>query len=193
MKAINQLAQSMNDLSDKQLVERVIGGDKASYGALVNKYSTLVYRRALTMLKDCDAAMDVTQQCFLIGYENLDRLRNPSSFAHWIAGITKNLCRGVQKKQKDSPLSLDALAEVGIEPGDPGTIDLQERELREALDRIISRLREKHREVLDLRCTRDFSYEKIADFLGISMSAVKSRLYHAKKEVLKKLKREGWI
>jgi RNA polymerase sigma-70 factor (ECF subfamily) len=182
----------MNDLSDKQLVERVIGGDKASYGALVDKYSNLVYRRALTLVKDCDAAMDVTQQSFLIGYESLDRLRNPSSFAQWIAGITKNLCRGVQKERKDTPLSLDALAEVGIEPGDPGTINLQEKELTEALSRIINGLGEKYREVLDLRCTRDFSYEKIADFLGISMSAVKSRLYHAKKEILKKLKREGW-
>ena len=187
------MAQSMNNLSDKQIVERVISGDKESYGLLVDRHGHLVYRLALNILRDCDAAMDVTQEALTIGYESLDRLRNPSSFASWIAGITKNLCRHVQKERKNTPLSLDHLADIGIEPGDPGTVDLAEQELLLAMRKVIGRLPETYREILELRCSEDFSYKKIADFLGISMSAVKSRLYHAKKEILKRLEKEGWL
>ena len=193
MRAINHLAQSMDNLSDRQIVELVIRGDKESYGLLVDRHGNLVYRLALNILRDCDRAMDVTQEAFMIGYETMDRLRNPSSFASWIAGIAKNLCRHVQKERKNSPLSLDYLADIGIEPGDPGTLDLAEKELLLAMRKTIAKLPQKYREILDLRCTENFSYQKIADFLGISMSAVKSRLYHAKKEILKRLKKEGLV
>lgn len=183
----------MDTLSDKQIVEKVTNGDKGAYGVLVDRHGNLVYRLALNILRDCDAAMDVIQEAFTIGYESLDRLKNPSSFASWIAGITKNLCRHVQKERKNSPLSLDHLADIGIEPGGPGTPDLGEQELLLAMRKVIGRLPETYREILELRCSTDFSYQKIADFLGISMSAVKSRLYHAKKEILKRLKKEGWL
>ena len=82
------MAQSMDNLLDKEIVERVIVGDKDLYGVLVDRYSGLVYRLALNILADCDAAEDVTQEAFMIAYENLQCLGNPSSFASWIAVIT---------------------------------------------------------------------------------------------------------
>jgi RNA polymerase sigma-70 factor (ECF subfamily) len=183
----------MDTLSDKQIVEKVANGDKESYGVLVDRHGSLVYRLALNILRDCDAAMDVMQEAFMIAYETMDRLRNPSSFASWIAGITKNLCRHVQKERKNTPLSLDYLADIGIEPGDPGTVDVADKELLLALRSTINKLPQMYREILDLRCTKNFSYQKIAEFLSISMSAVKSRLYRAKKEILKRFKKEGWL
>ena len=48
----------MDNLSDKQIVERVISGDKESYGLLVDRHGNLVYRLALDILRDCDDAMN---------------------------------------------------------------------------------------------------------------------------------------
>lgn len=186
------MAQSDQTLSDKQLVEQVLNGDKESYGILVDRYAGLVYRLALNLLQDCDVAEDVTQESFTIGYENLECLKKPSSFASWMAVITKNQCHKLlRQKATNSSVSLEYLAEVGIEPADHGNSPAIDKEMTTALRRIVTNMPQKYREILDLRYVEEFSYKKLSDFLGITMSAVKSRLYHAKKEVLKRLKKEG--
>jgi RNA polymerase sigma factor (sigma-70 family) len=183
----------MGDLLDEQVIERVLGGDKNLYGILVDRYAGLVYRLALNILHDCDTAEDMTQESFMIAYENLECLRNPSTFASWIAVITRNQCHKLQRKQKIAPLSLDYLGEIGIEPGDHGNSPMIDKHRATSLRKIIATLPEKYRIILDLRYVEEFSYKRVSDFLGITMSAVKSRLYHAKKEVLKRLKKEGWL
>jgi len=194
MRDIGYMAQSADNLSDKQVIERVLNGDKDSYGILVDRYAGLVYRLALNILADCDAAEDVTQETLMIAYENLQCLKNPSSFASWIAVITKNQCHKVRRKKGANTLvSLDYLVDIGIEPGDHGNSPSLDKEMAIALRRIVTKLPKKYREILDLRYAEGFSYKKLSDFLGITMSAVKSRLYHAKKELLKRLKKEEWL
>lgn len=193
MRGINHLAQSMDNLSDKQIVERVISDDKESYGILFERYQHLVYRAALMMLGDCDMAQDVLQETFLIGYKNLERLKNPSSFAPWIAGITKNVCRGLRRARKDLAVSLDYLAEIGIEPKAPDQTNHHNEERLSGIKKTISKLPDKYREIMELRYTEGFSCKKIADFLNLSMSAVKSRLFYARKTIIKKLVKDGLL
>jgi RNA polymerase sigma-70 factor (ECF subfamily) len=185
---------SGDNISDKELVENILNGNKESYGILAKKYQNMVYRLALYNIRNCDTAKDIAQEAFLIGYENLERLRNPSSFAPWIAGITRNLCITQLRNRKTTHLSLDSLMEDGMEFGDPGTKNEEpNNELSVKLQNIISKLPPKYMEILDLRCAKDFSYQKAADFLGISIGTVRSRIYHAKKEILKRVKREGLL
>lgn len=187
------MVQSEENISDNILVERVIQGDKESYRILVDRYKNLVFRLAITMLNDCDAAEDAAQEAFIIAYNNLTRLRTPSLFGSWIAGITKNICREYIKKQKSDPLSLEYLADSGIEPGSPCNTDIVDKELKATIQKIILNLPGKYREVIDLRYSEGFSYKKLSDFLGITMSAVKSRLFNAKNEIIKRLKKEGLL
>ena len=79
------------------------------------------------------------------------------------------------------------------DPGDSGENDDHNKDLSNKLQKIMLKLPPKYREILELRCTNEFSYEKAAKFLGISMGTVKSRIYHAKKEILKRAKREGLL
>jgi len=180
-------------MTDEMYVERAVCGDQNAYGALVRKYQNMVYRLALSIIGDCEAAEDVAQETFLRAYESLPRLQKPASFAAWIAGIARNLCRNLLRKRKNTPLSLDYLAELGHEISAPGETPDHRIELFEAMRRIIAEMPPKYREVLDLRTAEEYSYNEIADFLGISLNAVKSRVYHAKAEVLKRARKEGLI
>jgi RNA polymerase sigma-70 factor (ECF subfamily) len=167
-----------------------MGGNKDAYGELAERYGDMIYRFALLRIHDCDKAQDAAQEAFLIGYQNLMRLRKPSSFASWIAGITKNVCRNLAREASRNPVSLDYLAEIGIEPGEPGNQDSVDRERAALLHEIIGNLSPKYREIIDLRYTREFSYTKISNLLGISLTAVRSRLYHARLEIMKIAKKK---
>ena len=184
-------AQSRNSLSDEQIVDQVVGGEKEAYGILLDRYQHLVCRLALTMLGSSDMVEDVVQESFLIGYENLERLRNPASFASWIAGITRNICRNLMRERKKTPVSLDYLSDIGIEPSDSGNSPYYDKELVVAVRKLIPRLPDRYRVLIELRYTEGFSCQKIADFLNLSKSAVITRLHRARKQLLRLLETEG--
>jgi len=182
---------SMEQLSDKEVVEKVLSGDKESYGILLDRYQNLVYRIALINFHNLEIAEDIVQETFLIGYKSLDRLMNPSAFAQWIAAISKNVCNGYRRKAKQIPLSLDYLDEVKIEAVNSTSDSDSDKEMIHNIKKIVQKLPVKYREIIELRYTEGFSCKRLADFLNLSMSAVLSRLYYARKIILKMLKKEG--
>lgn len=185
--------QSGQEFSDKGIVEYILKGNKDAYTLLVEKYKDVLYRISISAVCDCDAAEDITQEAFLIAYKNLLRLNNPSSFKAWLIGITRNLCRDYKRKQIDAPISLDYLSEQAIEIPEQKKTNEIDKDLFSLVKKTIMGLPENYREIMLLRYNDDTSYEKICEILGISMSAVKSRIYHAKKEIIKKLEKEGII
>jgi len=182
----------MDQPTDKEVVEKVLRGDKDSYRILVDRYKHLAYRVAARLLGDCTLAEDVVQETFIVGYQSLERLRNPGSFASWIAAIAGNICRNILREKKHSPISLDYLAEMGIEPAHSNNSSLADRELISTIRKVIPKIPKPHREVLELRYTEGYSSRKIADFLNVSENTVNVRLHRARKYVLKILKKKGW-
>lgn len=145
------------------------------------------------MLHDCNNAEEVTQETFAVAYENLDCLRDFSSFGAWVRTIARNRCYRIAKERRKQPISLDYLAELGIEPASSSDDSAISKEAASELRKIVQKLPGKYREIIDLRYAQDFSYKELSGFLGISLSAVKSRLFHAKKLILKQLKRRGLL
>lgn len=178
----------MNKLTDQQIIEQVLSGKKESFGLFLDRYGNLVYRLAVSILKDCDAAEDAAQEAFMVAYQNLDTIRNPAAFGAWIAAITRHHCLKLVKKE--APIYLD---DIEQHPATDETDDILNKEQRALLRKIIESLPAKYREIIDLRYFEGCSYTDLSSFLGISMDAVKSRLYHAKKEILKLLQKEGWV
>lgn len=182
----------MNQPSDEHIVEKVLEGEKDLFGVLLERYQRFVYRIALSYLRDCDRAEDATQEAFLIAYENLDRLRDRSVFASWIAGITKNVCRNVIKRAPPS-VSLGYLAELRIEPSDsgfPGATDGKDHELIALVRKLLPEMPQIYREVLELYYTEEQATKTIAQFLGISQGAVITRLHRARKLLEKMIEKE---
>ena len=99
-----------------ELLERCQEGEHEAIVTLVTRFRAWALDFAASLLHDPSLAEDVVQEAFLIAYKNLCRLRNPSSYASWIAAITKNVCRGFRRQNKSQTVSLDYLNEVGVEP-----------------------------------------------------------------------------
>jgi RNA polymerase sigma factor (sigma-70 family) len=182
----------MDQPTDKEIVEKVLRGDKDSYRILVDRYKNLAYRLAAGLLGDCTLAEDAVQEAFIIGYQSLERLRNRYSFGSWIAGIATNICRNMLRERKHGTVSLDYLAEMGIEPTYSPSNSLADKESISAIRKVMLRIPKIYREVLELCYTEGYSSKKIAGFLNISESAVYVRLHRARKCVLRILKKKGW-
>lgn len=189
------MSDSMNrfitNAPDQDIVRQVLDGDKSAFEPLFERYQYLVYHRALMILRDCDKAEDVVQDVFLAVYKNLDRLKEPAHFGSWVAAITRNTCMNLLRKEKKKAISLDDLKEIGIEPDvvKAGTKQKNERVL--AVKQCIAKLAGKYREILEMKYSRDMSCKRIAGFLDVPVSTVKSRLFYARKKVIKMLKKEG--
>ncbi len=185
-------SQTPDSRSDGDLVRQALRGERDAFGELVKRYEPLCFAIALRRLGDPDRAAEAAQDAFISAWEHLERLRRPESFASWVAVITHNNCRSRLRQRPREVVSLDELAGQGIEPADDGHPPAFEPELIAALRRALPRLPEKYREPIELRYTEDWSCKRVADFLGLSLPAVITRLHRGRSLLLRMLRREGW-
>lgn len=76
-------------MSDKELVERTIAGDKSAFECLYDKYAPLIRAVCFDTTRELSTAQDLAQEVFLRAYTKLTTLDCPSKFGSWITGIAK--------------------------------------------------------------------------------------------------------
>jgi len=170
------------------LVQRLRQGDTEAYRELVDAYSPRVYRLALGMLGDPAEAEDVLQETFLSVYRNIGGFRGDSGLGTWIYRIAANASLMRLRRHRDAA-SLDETAENGMElkliPSggfwfwDPEEAALS-GEVRQVMAKAIAALPEALRIVFLMRDVEDMPAADVADALGLTVAAVKSRLHRAR-------------
>ena len=189
----------MNIEVEREIIQRVIGGDKSAFEGLVIENQKNVYNLALKMTRNEEDALDLSQEAFIKAFNRLANFRGESRFSVWMYRLTYNLCIDfLRKKSKINTVSLYYDDEAGesspIEI--PDLRDLPEdstirSELRKNITEGIYELPLKHREVIVLREVNAMSYEEVAETLGINTGTVKSRLARARLKLIEILKEKG--
>lgn len=184
---------------DNQLVARALEGDLPSFERLVARYQNKIMGYAARMLSDREEAEDVTQEVFIKAYRSLDSFRGESSFSTWIYRIATNLCIDRLRKKKRSPqqaYSLDEpmdkdeekgsreIPDVSTEP----TRSIEKEELRARVREMVAEMPEKLRAVLIMCDMQGMAYEDIAKVLNCPVGTVKSRLFHARADLGRRLR-----
>jgi RNA polymerase sigma-70 factor (ECF subfamily) len=159
--------------SDAELVEVVLGGDRASFAVLVQRYERAVLGTALAVLRDFHAAEDTAQETFVAAYQKLDSLRDGSQFAAWILRIARH--RAIEALRKRSKMRSDStpleeIAGDGRSPADDGL-----GELLQAIDRLPDHQR---RVVLQRYCD-GLSVQEIAQAAGSPVGTIAKDLSRA--------------
>jgi RNA polymerase sigma-70 factor (ECF subfamily) len=180
--------------TDDELLTAARGGDTAALEALLVRYQPHLYRFGLRMCGNVDDAGDVAQESLISMARSLRGFRGDSSVSSWLYTIARRLCLKKRRLNKFAPAreeSLDA-GENGSVRGltDPSPTPEQiaaNQELGSALARAIDALDPAQREVLVLRDVEGLSAREVADVVGISVDAVKSRLHRARVAVREKL------
>ncbi len=172
--------------SDAELVIACRGGDQRAFRDLVERYQKRMYRFALRMVRNHDDALDVSQEAFARVYRSLDRYDTSKRFSTWIYQIVQNLCIDCLRKRKKVHVPLEVSAPVSH--ADPGR-NLESEETRAQVHKILARIPDKYRRVLELRDLEGMSCKAIADIVECTHSTARWRLHQARKMFLEQWER----
>jgi len=184
---------------EKEIIQRVLGGDKNAFEGLVLENQKNVYNLALKMTRNEEDALDISQEAFIKAFRQLRNFRGDSKFSVWMYRLTYNLCIDfLRRKPKAEAISLDREDESGdIAPLEiPDLRFIPEdsairSEMRNNITESIKELPLKHREVVVMREIAGMSYEEIAKTLNINVGTVKSRLARSRLKLIEILKEKG--
>ena len=186
-------------VDEEILIQRASKGDSGAFETLVVTYEKGVYNLAFRLVGDREDAMDIVQEVFLKAYQALPRFRGDSRFSTWIYRVCVNASLDhLRKKQKQPSYSLDeplALKESSVtrEVADENQNVEDSVEVKFMSSDVLATLKNldpAHRAIILLSDVQGYSYQEIADILGLSMGTVKSRLHRARNMVRKLLPSE---
>ena len=168
-----------------ELLERFAAGDVAAFEELFREFQGSVYGWIVRIVRNPAAAEDLTVEAFWRMYRARARFDASRSFGAWARRIATNVAlehrRGAPRE-----LPLPAVPEPRAQDS-PVSADLAD-----ALGRAFASLPPKLKAVASLALIEEEPYAEIADALGISVAAVKSREFRAVRLLRKQLARTGW-
>lgn len=179
--------------ADDQLIAQVRGGDLKALETLYEKYKDQIYRTALAITRDQQAAEDILQDCFLRLHANIDRLDGSVPIAPWLHRVTVNLSYNWHARGRRWIHSLEGVIEnlVASSRGLPER-QVERTELKDTVQKAIDTLSFSQRVVVVLFYLSGFSLEEIAYVLDCPVGTVKSRLHYARRNLRRWLEREGY-
>ena len=173
---------------DHELVISLQGGDLNALGVLFDRHQTMVFRTALAIVGDTDAAADILQEAFLRLHRFAQRVDPARPLEPWLYRVTANLSYTWVKRRGRWLSRLGDLAEylAGETRETPDDLVESESSWREIQKAVVS-LPLAQRIVVVLHYLNDQSVEQIAEILSIPEGTVKSRLYYGRKELRRRL------
>jgi len=176
---------------DQKLVRAAQKGDMAAFEELVARHRDKIYARALSMMRNEQEAIDLSQEAWVKGWQRLKQFQGEASFGTWMTRIVINLCLDQLRKQKRQRTeSIEAMTEEsgGVERHMPvltvnPTAGLERQELRQRIERALNQLSYEHRTVLVLHEFEEMEYKQIAKTMDCSIGTVMSRLFYARRKL----------
>ena len=159
-------------------------GDAEAFGQLVEHYQAAVYNLCYRMLGDPYEAEDAAQETFLRAFRSLDRFDRRRSFSTWLLSIAAHYCIDQIRRRRMVIFPIEDLPNQEINDPSPGPEShLALKEAQRRVQALLSSLNPTDRASVVMYYWYDFSYEEIAQALNLTISAVKSRLHRARRDL----------
>lgn len=178
----------MENASDRELILQIQAGSLEALGVVYDRHRRLVYRTALAITNEPEAAADLLQETFLRLYRFAGRVDPERPLEPWLYRVTTNLAYTAVKRRRNWLRPLEEIAEwiVGGRKFSPQILaEMDEEALR--VQQAISSLPLSQRVVVVLYYINDLSLQEISDILGIPEGTVKSRLHYGRQALKKQL------
>ena len=180
-----------SSVDDRALVQAAQQGDMRAFEELVARHRDKIYARACSMMRNEEAAIDLSQEAWVKGWQRLAQFHGDSSFGTWMTRVVINLCLDALRKQKRQRTeSMEAIDEEsgGVERQMPvvtinPTAGLERIELRQRIDKALGQLSNEHRTALVLHEFEEMEYKEIAKVMDCSIGTVMSRLFYARRKM----------
>ena len=182
------MSHSPKELSEERLVSAARSGDLSAFVALCELHSDRIRRKICQITRNWQDAEDVLQDSFMKAFIHLKNFEGRSSFSSWLTRIAINSALMILRKKRSLEIPIDHTCEDPEIHRTWEPRDLNEdpesscvrREREELLREAVLRLPPIFRDVIQLQHAEGCSTNEIAQTLGISVAAAKSRLLRAK-------------
>jgi RNA polymerase sigma-70 factor (ECF subfamily) len=188
-------AVETRELSDTQIVERVVAGESALFEVVMRRYNQRLFRAARSIVKDDAEAEDVIQDAYVRAFAALGGFEGRARLSTWLTKIViHEAAARLRHQRRFEPRSPESM-EGDEEPAQrqSGREDPEghasSRELAGVLAHAIDELPDAFRTVFMLRAVEELSGSETADCLGIPEETVKTRLHRARAILQKELER----
>lgn len=162
-------------------------GDREAFGRLIVAYQTPVFNLAYRMLGNADEAEQAAQEAFIRAWTRLDGYDPAHKFSTWLLSITSNYCIDQLRKRRALLLSIDeplpAHPALMSERSTGPEAAVTEKEQQLVVQELLESLPDDYKEAVILRYWYDMSYEEIAEVMETTVSAIKSRLFRARRQL----------
>jgi RNA polymerase sigma-70 factor (ECF subfamily) len=190
------MRQSLDELSEKQLVRLAQLGDKQAFARLYETHKRRVYALCLRITREQTEAEDCTQEAFLQCFLRLSTFRGDSALSTWLYRLTVNVVLMRLRAAHVKPISLDTSGSNET-PGDTGILNscpVEDLNLEGAVDRIalhraLRKLPPGYRTIFLLHDVEGKAHSEIARELGCSIGNSKSQLHQARLRLRRFLRR----
>lgn len=179
----------LDGLPDDDLVERARqhgSDDTRPFEELVRRHQRFVVGNCRVILRSANDAEDLAQEVFVKAFFALRRFEGRSQFRTWLQRIKVNHCLNHLRKTRGTVVvDIDEVApegHSGMQTPPTADVDLQAASDRDLIVRVLDSMSDTLRIPLMLRDGDGQSYDEIAEYLGIGLSAVKMRIKRARTE-----------
>ena len=171
---------SLEEFEDTTLIERTLAGEEDCFAILMNRHAAPVKRHTSSMLRNSDETDDVVQDVILKTWLHLSSFRGESSFRSWMTRIAINQSLMLYRKRRSRPIFSPAEVDIpAAEQNAPDRVALRQENIRRVW-RAAARLPEQYRQVLLMRDIEEKNSQETTESLGLTVGAVKSRLFRAR-------------
>lgn len=189
--AIQKYSTPFAETMDDELVCMAQQGQQAAFSELTRRNYSSSFKLALSILRDRQEAEDEVQNAYWKAYQHIGQFQQDSKFSTWMTRIVVNQClMRLRQTRRAKFLFLDDTL-IGedrgtlelVDQGDTPEKQVGSKEISELLQREIRRIPPLLRNVFVLRDVKELPMTEVADQLGISVAAAKSRLLRARLEL----------
>jgi len=171
---------------------RVQAGDLEAFAQLVERFQTLVYGMALSMLRRREDAEEAAQDAFLKVFRARASFDGTRSVEPWLLRIAGNACRDKLRRRRAATLPVVQTEEdLTAQLPDPRQVKSPLEQETEALREALAELSDRFRLPLELKYMRGLTNHQIAEVLGISISNVKVQVARGKDLLQSRLQQLG--
>ncbi|MFD2599240.1 RNA polymerase sigma factor [Sphingobacterium corticis] len=166
-------------LADDVLFDLIHEDDEHAFSMLYQRFSSILYVHAYSMLRDRDEVKDIIQQVFIKIWERRHELKHQENVSSYLHQSIKNAVINVLAHHKVVDKYLDNLSFVANRSTNDTDFMVREKELNEILEQEIAQLPPKMRQIFELSRKDNLSHGEIASLLGISEKTVRNQISNA--------------
>ena len=189
---------------DMTLVTAAKQGNREAFGILVERHEQKIFFFALRMTRNRQDAEDVVQQSLQKAFTHLNKFEGKSSFSTWLTSVATNEAlmllrksRGAREVPIEESGNEETISAPEIpDPGPDPENSYSQHERKRILSAAMNQLTPGVRQAIELRELRELSTEETARVMGLTVQAVKGRVFHGRKklrEILKRIVESTWM